>query len=531
MSRRPKGRPPAQLDKHRGQLEGVLVARLFGRESGPIFDPDSVPTELLEKFMSSESVRRMTCDFAIEIARMWQARYPGQSHLQPAGRTAPTAAHAQLAALNAAITSDSPLPLDAALGVASPAVKHGPSPVDPPSLKEGPVPHRKLHYNVPNAKSGEAYKAVVLAKNDQGVDVPLHHLELPPNVGLSFDPASGELHGIPKLAGEHAVNAFWTDAAGHKFTDTFLLIVNANPRDLWKNIEADASDPYFKPSEDSCHLSASGRRIAAASKRGRSHAHVGSFRDDDFFVGNDPKSGWNVLVVADGAGSAKSSRKGAALASLRSGSHLMTELGGEEGQLLELSIQAFGLDPTSASRPLKDKLYQLFGKAAWAALKAIEEEAATHSASVKDYATTLLCAIHCTTPRGSFIGSFWLGDGAICAYGPEGRIRLMGKPDSGEFAGQTRFLDRASLSDSQALWERIDFSEHSELTSLMLMTDGISDPRFETDNGLINPGKWQSLWEELTPLLAAEDPGKALVDWMDFFVPGHHDDRTMAVLW
>jgi hypothetical protein len=65
----------------------------------------------------------------------------------------------------------------------------------------------------------------------------------------------------------------------------------------------------------------------------------------------------------------------------------------------------------------------------------------------------------------------------------------------------------------------------------MLMTDGISDPRFETDNGLQDASKWDALWTEVAPALAAHDPGKALVEWMDFFTPGHHDDRTFALLW
>jgi len=69
------------------------------------------------------------------------------------------------------------------------------------------------------------------------------------------------------------------------------------------------------------------------------------------------------------------------------------------------------------------------------------------------------------------------------------------------------------------------------LNAVLLMTDGISDPRFETDNGLADAAKWDALWDEIGPLLAAPAPEQALLEWLEFFTPGHHDDRTIAALW
>lgn len=54
--------------------------------------------------------------------------------------------------------------------------------------------------------------------------------------------------------------------------------------------------------------------IVAASKRGRSHAHEGKARDDDFNIYHNDSNGWYIIAVADGAGSAKYSRKGSAVA-------------------------------------------------------------------------------------------------------------------------------------------------------------------------------------------------------------------------
>lgn len=64
------------------------------------------------------------------------------------------------------------------------------------------------------------------------------------------------------------------------------------------------------------------------------------------------------------------------------------------------------------------------------------------------------------------------------------------------------------------------------------MTDGVSDPLFETDNGLRSDEKWTRLVNELTPALAeASNAPERLGEWLNFFSTGNHDDRTIAVLW
>lgn len=397
------------------------------------------------------------------------------------------------------------------------------------SLRE-PLQQPRAFFRVPNAKRGVAYAATVEARREQGT-VSVMSAVPPEGLGLRYDPGTQCLEGVPQQAGEYAIPVHWRDEAGHTFINDLMLIVNADPRDLWKNMDPDPGAPYFKPNEDKRCLEASGRRLAAASKRGRSHAHIGSFRDDDFYIAHDAATGWSVLLVADGAGSAPSSRRGAALAAQHAGGHLSGALASEEGTALRHLTDTCALDAATGARPLKDALYQLFSQAAWSAVHHIEDEAAGQGAQVRDYATTLLCAVHCNTPHGVFVASFWLGDGAICAYGPQGHAQLLGRPDSGEFAGQTVFLDRAILSDASAVRERIEFHLQPDLTALMLMTDGISDPHFETDRALMDAGNWQRLWSELAPCLASADPAQALLDWMDFFTPGHHDDRTLALWW
>lgn len=187
-------------------------------------------------------------------------------------------------------------------------------------------------------------------------------------------------------------------------------------------------------------------------------------------------------------------------------------------------------DMTAASKAMSAPFYLLFQEASKLAVQAIESEAQSKAAQPKEYSTTLLAAAVRRDGNETFLATFWMGDGAIAAYGPRGKFRLMGTPDSGEFAGQTRFLDRAALTDP-GFGKRLGLGRYSDLTGVMLMTDGVSDPRFETDNGLADAAKWDALWDEISPLLALPDPDRALIEWLDFFTPGHHDDRTIAVLW
>ena len=75
-------------------------------------------------------------------------------------------------------------------------------------------------------------------------------------------------------------------------------------------------------------------------------------------------------------------------------------------------------------------------------------------------------------------------------------------------------------------------------TALMLMTDGVSDPWFETDSNLNNPEKWRTFYKEIQdnnehPVNLNDNNEQAkdeLLGWLDFWSPGNHDDRTIAIL-
>ena len=112
----------------------------------------------------------------------------------------------------------------------------------------------------------------------------------------------------------------------------------------------------------------------------------------------------------------------------------------------------------------------------------------------------------------------------------------MGEPDEGEYGGQTRFVTMPEIfQDPTACYKRLRFTLVDDFTALFLMSDGVSDAKFETTNNLKNPQKWDELWENLehkgVGLTTGEEVAKnQLLSWLDFWSQGNYDDRTIAVL-
>ncbi len=280
------------------------------------------------------------------------------------------------------------------------------------------------------------------------------------------------------------------------------------------------------------------KHIVAASLRGRSHAQEGKPRDDAFRFAT--THGWQVLAVSDGAGSACYSREGARLACEKAVAVCCERLDDEpyrDG--FEAHIKALSAipDETNKRKPVGDSLYTLLCQAANQARQAIAQEAGSQGKETRTYAATLLLCVAKHFPFGWFVGSFWVGDGAIALYRRDTTphtVYLMGEPDEGEYGGQTRFLTMPEVfSDASALYCRLRFQLVDDISALFLMTDGVSDPKFETTNNLKNAEKWDALWDELTAadaLTNTAESKQALLEWLGFPSPGNHDDRTLLVL-
>lgn len=417
------------------------------------------------------------------------------------------------------------------------------SPVAHNSVKPGQVPPAQpendlvpmrtkslptVTFHIANAKEGEKYSGELTGKDSNGRAVKIIKVIVPAELGLSFDAKTSLITGIPLDNGERKLPLRYQLASGEELSGECTMIINPDPRNLWKVLEPDMAQLYAKPHIDKSQISIdiNKSKLIAASRRGRSHEHNGSFRDDDFFIDHD--QGWSIIIVADGAGSAKFSREGSRLAVSTVGGHIKSVLASEQGlsltQLLDSEEEL-----NTKLNTLGREFHYIYHKASSLAVQAIEAEATARADLPRAFATTLLAAAVRTCGDKFFVATFWLGDGAIAVYDPEDTVKLMGTPDGGEFAGQTLFLDRSVLSDN-SFGKRVKIGSFSDKAALLLMTDGVSDPYFETDVGLADSKRWHHLWNDLSPCLAAEDAPSAVADWLHFFIAGHHDDRTVAVL-
>ena len=324
----------------------------------------------------------------------------------------------------------------------------------------------------------------------------------------------------------------------------FKLVIVSSIDKLWRDEPVNwdqMPEPRYRNENhatDSAALDGEEKHIVAASLRGRSHAQEGKPRDDAFRFAT--THGWQVLAVSDGAGSACYSREGARLACEKAVAVCCERLDDESYRDgFEAYIKALSATPdeTDKRKPVGDSLYTLLCHAANQARQTIAQEAGLQGKETRTYAATLLLCVAKHFPFGWFVGSFWVGDGAIALYRRDTTphtVYLMGEPDEGEYGGQTRFLTMPEVfSDASALYCRLRFQLVDDFSALFLMTDGVSDPKFETTNNLKNAEKWDALWDELTAahaLTNAAESEQALLEWLGFPSPGNHDDRTLLVL-
>ncbi|MDE5858161.1 MAG: protein phosphatase 2C domain-containing protein [Muribaculaceae bacterium] len=403
-----------------------------------------------------------------------------------------------------------------------------------------------ISLSFPNGKKGEMYKQTVCLDTSKFQEIWFENLD---QTGLheSIDTVNGTvtLSGIPFEAKDFefkiCIKLKGWDAGDPIIERKFSIAFNPDPRDLWKNIPVPANIEFPKRDEDSDYVlvpefeGLPQKDIVVASKRGRSHAQEGKPRDDDFRVSFNPQNGWYILAVADGAGSAKYSREGSRVACETVEAYCKGRLA-EQGDAFEEAVKAYANEKTQETlKPVIEKIHEILFKAATEAYKAISKkvEDCQGSAVLKDFSTTLLLAVCRKFSFGWFIASFGVGDGAIAIYDKNSDgIKLLNEPDGGEYAGQTRFLTMDSIFRDKT---RIKMSIVADFTALMLMTDGISDPFFETDANLAKKEKWDALWTDLSSSVEFSDDNEQsqyqLLNWLDFWSPGNHDDRTLAILY
>lgn len=396
-----------------------------------------------------------------------------------------------------------------------------------------------------NATMGKPYETKFDFDKFKWKDIEAFRFEGLEDVGLTYDQKTKQITGVPSQSGEFKilfkfkVTGELEDAAYHE--KPILLIINPDPKSLWKKLESDRNDPYWKDDDVTLFAPLADRHVLVSSKRGRSHANVGSFREDDFAFKNLNK-GWSVVVVADGAGSAKISRKGSAIACNAVVEYFAENTSDESMvEFDELLQQHKNNSGDETQKKLNQYVYNKLGKAAFYVHKQLEEFATEAAVPLKDLNTTLIFTLFKKYDIGYAFLSFGVGDCPIALLNKNvSEVTLMNWIDVGEFGGGTRFITMPEIFQNEKFATRFGFKLIDDFSYLMMMSDGIYDPKFVVEANLPNIKKWKEFLADLTG--KNEDKikvelnleNKEIVNqfstWMDFWSQGNHDDRTLAII-
>lgn len=407
--------------------------------------------------------------------------------------------------------------------------------VPPPSPVTNGIP---ISIALPNGTVGKPYviepgkiaRAISAQRKDDPERAKIVHLQIPENCGLFFDVASGTITGTPtRSLDEQLYLDYIPSQYSPSISCKVSLFINPDPASLWKDLDSDPNAPYQKPALAHSEHALGQFRIVAASRRGRSHANKGEFRDDDYAIGHADSTGWLVVSVADGAGSAKYSRKGSQIASRVACDWLIKNLDSPEyaewGETAESGSEA------KTQRDIRDLLYNAALLTHYKIKEEVEKptEILTEAPVIRNYDTTLILLLLKKIDAGYYAATFSVGDGGAGLFlEPDQAVPLM-NADGGEHAGQTTFVTIASsLSASEEnLAHRFSQATVVNFSLALAMTDGITDPKFPSDAAFADPSCWQALSNELKPVL---HESASLLEWMNFFSPGNHDDRTLVAV-
>lgn len=421
-----------------------------------------------------------------------------------------------------------------------------------------------LQILIPNATESKEYNAEINFEKLGLNDLIFEEWQGLEEIGLQFDKETDTIKGVPNQNGELKFKLLFKvigeDENSEPNEKPITLIVNPDPKTLWRNIPSDKEALFWKEDDAKAFGKLGEKHIVVASNRGRSHENVGSFRDDDFAFKFIEKTGWSVVAVSDGAGSYPLSRKGSELACNAVVDYFENHLDKEnflefENKLLEFSQTKEGNLHKEIQIEAKQKLYKavLF---VHNQIKDLAEKTQQSNPelfnnpkakSLSDYFhATLIFALFKKFDFGYVVLTFGVGDCPIAIMDKDQvNTSLLNTLDVGEFGGGTRFVTQSDIYQQDAkpltMAQRFNMQIVTDFSYLFLMTDGIYDAKFVVEANLEKHEKWVEFLEDLQG--NNEDNSKVnfnienekiadeLARWMDFWSPGNHDDRTLAIIY
>lgn len=399
------------------------------------------------------------------------------------------------------------------------------------------------HVAIPNGTVGKPYKARFDTAQMGWDDVNIVAITGLETVGLSYDAESFIIQGTPTASGDIKCNLLFrlmNNAEQETPNEKPLtLIINPNPKTLWKNIPSNPEELFAKPDEMAAMDTLGSRQFVAASLRGRSHGNVGSFRDDDFAYKYFAPTGFSLVVVADGAGSARLAREGSAVACNAVVTYFTNNFLAAEDQEFEALLTQPSTEETQ--KKISQFVYNHLSKAAYYAHQQLVNAAVKAEAELKDFNTTLIFTLFKKYDAGYAFLSFGVGDCPIALLNKDmTEVKLMNWLDVGEFGGGTRFVTMPEIFKSDKLSTRFGYKLMDDFSYLFMMTDGIYDAKFVVEANLEKVEKWKEFLEDLQGknednisvqfTSDNKEIASQLSSWMQFWSAGNHDDRTLAIV-
>lgn len=402
----------------------------------------------------------------------------------------------------------------------------------------------RLPIPVPNGTMGKPYEAVIDFIKLGLDDIIFSEFNGLEDTGLTYNNELEKISGTPTRSGDIQITLLFRirgeDDKTAYHEKKMTVVINPDPKSLWKHIPSDPDGRFAKPDDVSVTEKLGEKNIVVASKRGRSHANVGSYRDDDFAFRHFDHTGWSVVAVADGAGSAQFSRHGSEVAVKSVVSWLEQYEGIND---FDAILQDYKNDPSQdAQKKLSIFIYNTLSQGALYVHKRLAEMAAGYELPLKDFHSTLIFTLLKKYDFGYAVLTFGVGDCPIAIINTDqSEVMLMNWLDVGEFGGGTRFITMPEIFTSDKFATRFRFKLVDDFSYLILMTDGIYDPKFVVEANLEKLDNWKQFIADLkgdnpdgvgvdftpdTPEVAAQ-----LSAWMDFWSSGNHDDRTLAIVY
>lgn len=422
------------------------------------------------------------------------------------------------------------------------------------------------HIVIPNAKELIPYSAKIDFEALKLTDLIEDKFEGLEDLGLSFNKETDTIEGTPTQSGDVKLKFLFkikgedeTEALNEKLIS---LVINPDPKSLWKLIPSNQEAIFAKPDDISIFKKFGEKNIVVSSKRGRSHGKeidntgFGSSRDDDFAFKYFEKTQWSLVVVSDGAGSAYLARIGSKLACEAVVEYFEKVVDKEKTKEFEDKIAEYNKEKTEdrlkeiqilskqnlykASVYVHNKLKEFAEQTFLTNPELFNNPKA--KTNLEYLHSTLIFTLFKKYEFGYLIQSFGVGDCPIAVMNiDKTETTLLNWLDVGEYGGGTRFITQPDIFQKQEVMiTRFNLKIIEDFSFLFLMTDGIYDAKFIVEANLEKHEKWLEFLEDLsgkndenTKVVFNKDNSdiaNQLSKWMDFWSAGNHDDRTLAIV-